>query len=106
LLFNEIPKQIEEKYDLEISYTLKSRKLLHFYNNQNTDSHIKSPIKLQNYAFDLLIKKIPIHNIVKIIGALLLEKKIVLIFNNYQQNAILMQSLLSLLEPLYFYLEK
>ncbi len=58
-------------------------------------------LQLENFAFELLVKKIPPQAMLKLVCALLLERKVVLLFQNYQQNAIIMESLLSLLVPLY-----
>ena len=57
---------------------------------------------LPNFSFELLVKKISPINILKLVCALLLERKVILLFQNYQQNAIIMESLISLLTPLYF----
>lgn len=55
---------------------------------------------LQNFSFELLVKKISPANILRIVCALLLERKVLLLFDNYQQNAVIMESIISLLCPL------
>ncbi len=56
---------------------------------------------LQNFSFELLVKRISPSNILRIVCALLLERKVLLLFHNYQQNAVIMESIISLLCPLY-----
>jgi len=65
-------------------------------------NHTDFGFVLQNFAFDLLIRKILPPNILRILTALLLERKVLLIHANYQQNAVIMQSFITLLSPLYF----
>jgi hypothetical protein len=55
---------------------------------------------LQNFSFELLVKRISPLNILRIVCALLLERKVILLFHNYQQNAVIMESIISLLCPL------
>lgn len=55
---------------------------------------------LQNFSFELLVKRVSSENILRIVSALLLERKVILLFHNYQQNAVIMESIISLLCPL------
>lgn len=64
-------------------------------------NHTNHGFVLQNFSFELLVKRISASNILRIVCALLLERKVILLFQNYQQNAVIMQSLISLLTPLY-----
>ena len=64
-------------------------------------NHTDHGFSLQNFSFELLLKRISPANILRIVCALLLERKVVLLFQNYQQNAVIMESIISLLSPLY-----
>ena len=45
--------------------------------------------------------KMSADNILRIVCARLLERKVIVLFRNYQQNAVIMESIISLLTPLY-----
>ena len=64
-------------------------------------NHTNYGFTLQNFSFELLLKRISPNNILHIVCALLLERKVILLFQNYQQNAVIMESLMFLLTPLY-----
>ena len=63
-------------------------------------NHRDYGLVLTNYSFELLVKRISPANILKLVLALLLERKVILLFRNYQQNAVIMESILALLSPL------
>lgn len=65
-------------------------------------NHTDHGFSLQNFSFELLLKRISPGNILRIVCALLLERKVALLFQNYQQNAVIMESIACLLSPLYF----
>ena len=56
-------------------------------------------ISLENYSFELLLKLKP-EKILFLINALLMERKMVLIKEDFGDIALIMQSLVSLLNPL------
>lgn len=55
--------------------------------------------QLENYPFDLLLQKIKPEKLIQLFTALLLERKIVLIKNEIGEIALVMQSLITLLNP-------
>lgn len=67
-------------------------------------NHKDYGLYLQNFSFELLVKRVSPENILRIVCSLLLERKIILLFQNYQQNAVIMESIISLLSPLYYIL--
>jgi len=78
-----------------------SEQLIFKYRN-----HTDYGFVLQNFSFELLLKRISPANILRIVCALLLERKVALLFQNYQQNAVIMESIISLISPLYYFLLK
>ncbi len=55
---------------------------------------------LENYSFELLLKTLKPEKIIYLITALLLERKIVLIKEDFGDIALIMESLVELLAPL------
>lgn len=55
---------------------------------------------LENYSFELLLQSLNPDKILYLVTALLLERKIVLIKENFGDIALIMESLVSLLNPL------
>eukprot|EP00826_Nyctotherus_ovalis_P040252 TRINITY_DN3945_c0_g1_i6.p2 TRINITY_DN3945_c0_g1~~TRINITY_DN3945_c0_g1_i6.p2 ORF type:complete len:255 (+),score=38.69 TRINITY_DN3945_c0_g1_i6:135-899(+) len=94
-IFHTLPLNIDEKNDLLLIHNSEPDDILMRYNVD-----MKQILHIPNYSFELLIKKICIEDILTLACALMLEKKVVLIFKNYQQNAVIMQSLISLMQPL------
>lgn len=56
-------------------------------------------LKLENYSFELLLQSLKPKQILLLITALLLERKVVLIMKKFGNIAIIMESLVSLLAP-------
>jgi hypothetical protein len=54
---------------------------------------------LENYRFELLLQSVRPEKIIQLFSALLLERKIVLIKNQIGDIALIMQALISLLNP-------
>lgn len=82
--------------EVRLCDTVKEEQAIFKYRN-----HTNYGFTLQNFSFELLLKRISPNNILRIVCALLLEQKVILLFQNYQQNAVIMESLISLLTPLY-----
>ena len=55
---------------------------------------------LGNFSFEFLLSKIKPCYIIQIFAALVLERKVLLINNNYGENAVIIESLIALLCPL------
>ena len=55
--------------------------------------------QLENYPFELILQKIKPEKLILLFTALLLERKIVLIKDDFGEIAFVMQSLISLLNP-------
>ena len=87
---------INSEVRLCLTNAFHEEQLVFKYRNHNDYGFV-----LHNFSFELLIKKISPDNILRIVCALLLERKVILLFRNYQQNAVIMESIISLLTPLY-----
>jgi hypothetical protein len=61
---------------------------------------IEQKFTLDNDAFEFLLNTIPPEKIVFLFKALLLEQKIIIVYENYGEIAIIIQALTSLLAPL------
>ena len=57
-------------------------------------------LNIENYSFELLLQSLNPDKILLLVTALLLERKIVLIKENFGDIAVIMESLVSLLYPL------
>jgi len=78
----------------------------------NNKSYRKSVIRYKNnsenemyfphFSFKLLCETINPESILFLVYSLLLERKIILVASDYSNNAIIIESILSLLYPLYF----
>ena len=68
-----------------------------FFRYRNTKSY---GFTLENYSFELLLQSLRPEKIIFLIEALLLERKIILIKDNFGDLAVIMESLVSLLNPL------
>ena len=55
--------------------------------------------QLENYPFELILQKIKPEKLILLFTALLLERKIVLIKDDIGEIALIMQSLIALLNP-------
>ncbi len=78
----------------DINFKLDSTNLiLKFRNNQNFG------FNLENFNFELLIQKLRPQMILKLVTALLLERKVILIKTHFEDISIIMQSLISLMNP-------
>lgn len=75
----------------------KKRIIESFFRYRNTKSY---GFTLENYSFELLLQSLKPEKIIFLITALLLERKIVLIKDNFGDIAVIMESLVSLLNPL------
>ena len=78
----------------EVLITLNGQKLSSYRNCRATD------FTLPNFTFHTLITTMKPNRILELIQYLLLEKKILLVQSQYSDNAIIIESLLSLLYPL------
>lgn len=89
----------EWQNEVEIYYQdhHKHRKTFAHYRNYRD-----SGFTLPNFTFQPLLDSIKPKRILELVKYLLLEKKIILIRDNYADNAALIESLLMLLSPLYF----
>ena len=58
---------------------------------------------LPNFTFKVLLETMKPNRILELIQYLLLEKKILLVQSQYSNNSIIIESLLSLISPLYFF---
>lgn len=68
-----------------------------FFRFRNTKTY---GFTLENYSFELLLQSLKPERILFLITALLLERKIVLIKENFGDIALIMESLVSLMNPL------
>jgi hypothetical protein len=68
-----------------------------FFRYRNTKSY---GFTLENYSFELLLQSLKPERIMFLIRCLLLERKIILIKKNFGDIALIMESLVSLLNPL------
>lgn len=59
------------------------------------------PLTETNVSFELLFKCVPAKQIMELINLLLLERKIILVWENYGQLGLIIEPLLLLLAPLY-----
>jgi hypothetical protein len=59
------------------------------------------PLTETNVSFEFLFKHIPSKQIMELINLLLLERKIIIIWENYGQLGLIIEPLLLLLAPLY-----
>lgn len=73
--------------------------LLSFFRYRNYKS---VGLTLPNFTFQLLMETIELKEILDLVRFLLFEKKVILIRDDCNENAILIESLLMLLSPLYF----
>ena len=80
----------------EICYTVQEKKIMR-YRNYKENSFYPS-----NLSYQCLVEKIKPDCILMLVKLLLLEKKIILVRNDHSDNAIIIESLLSLIFPLYF----
>jgi len=99
LLFHHIYYNSEWQNEVEIFYkdSHKNRKTFARYRNYK-----QVGFTLPNFTFQPLLESIKPNRILELIKLLLLEKKILLIRDNYSDNAIIIESLIMLLSPLYF----
>ena len=68
-----------------------------YFRFRNTKSY---GFSLENYSFELLLQSLIPEKIIFLLTALLLERKIVLIKDNFGDLAVIMESLVTLLSPL------
>ena len=74
-------------------------KIGHEFNFRNVYKN-NCELKIENYAFEALFKKVDnIDKILQLIRALLLEKKVIMIKQDISDVAIIMQTLITLMAP-------
>ncbi len=98
LLFHHIYYNSEWQNEVEIFYrdNHKHRKSFARYRNYKPTG-----FTLPNFTFQPLLEAMKPNRILELIKYLLLEKKVLLIRDHYSDNAIIIESLLMLLSPLY-----
>ena len=101
LLFHYLSYNIDKQNEVAIVYTDRTsphKGLLRYRN------YSENGITLPNFTFQTLLESIePIH-IIYLIKLILLERKLIFIRNECNENAIIIESLLQLISPLYFLL--
>ena len=106
VFFNHLYYQSEVEHDIEVEG--KRRKYNSALKNSVTSAETYFRYRntrsygfaLENYSFELLLQSLKPEKIIFLITALLLERKIVLIKDNFGDIAVIMESLVSLLTPL------
>jgi len=100
LLFHYLAYNIDLQNEIAIVYKEKgllNKGLLRYRN------YSEIGITLPNFTFQTLLESIePIH-IIYLIKLILLERKLIFIRTNCSDNAIIIESLLQLISPLYFF---
>eukprot|EP00826_Nyctotherus_ovalis_P066106 TRINITY_DN9749_c0_g1_i2.p1 TRINITY_DN9749_c0_g1~~TRINITY_DN9749_c0_g1_i2.p1 ORF type:complete len:270 (-),score=71.96 TRINITY_DN9749_c0_g1_i2:380-1189(-) len=99
LLFHYFAYRVNAKNEVAVVYEDRSKKLqeLMRYRNYN-----EIGITLPNFTFQLLFEKIEPICILQLIKIILLERKLIFIESDCANNAIITESLLQLISPLYF----
>lgn len=98
LLFHHIYYNSEWQNEVDIYYQDHHKRKKTFLRYRN---YKPVGFTLPNFTFQSLLETIKPNRILDLLKCLLLEKKILLIRNNYADNAVLIESLLMLLSPLY-----
>ncbi len=98
LLFHHIYYNSEWQNEVEIFYrdAHRQRKTFARYRNYKPVG-----FTLPNFTFQPLLESVKPNRILELVKYLLLEKKILLVRNQYSDNAVVIESLLMLLSPLY-----
>jgi hypothetical protein len=105
LFFNHLYYCDELDKDIEVEEKIRKHKKkkrvedesLSYFRYRNTKSY---GFTLENYSFELLLQSLKPERILFLITALLLERKVVLIKKEFGDIALIMESLVSLLNPL------
>jgi len=98
LLFHHLYYNCEWQNEVEVFYRDKRNSKRTFIKYRNYRSE---DFALPNFTFQTLLETIQVNQILELIKCLLLEKKILLIRDQYSDNALLIENLLLLLFPLY-----
>ena len=93
-LFHYLQYNSEWQNEIEIVY--KQRETFARYRNYKPTG-----FTLPNFTLQSLLETMKPNRILQLVTYLLLEKKILLVQKNYSDNAIIIESLLTLLSPLY-----
>jgi hypothetical protein len=105
LFFNHLYYCEDLDKDIEVEEKIRRQKRrkhveedsLSYFRYRNTKSY---GFTLENYSFELLLQSLKPERILFLITALLLERKVVLIKKEFGDIAVIMESLVSLLNPL------
>ncbi len=98
LLFHHLYYNSEWQNEVEIFYHDSHSHRHTFARYRNYKS---SGFTLPNFTFQSLLESVKPNRILELIKYLLLEKKVLLVRDRYADNAVLIESLLSLISPLY-----
>ena len=93
LLFHHL--YYNSKWQNEVEILNKGKPFATYRNYQS------SGLTLPNFTFQLLLETMKPNKILELVQCLLLEKKIILVKSQYSDNAIIIESILSLMFPLY-----
>ena len=99
LLFHYLSFNPKLKNYVEVVNANSDCKTLFSYCNFNEDSH-----GLSNHCFKVLFERINLKNIIKLLCLMFLERKIILLQDNDSELAIIIECLLELIYPWYFFL--
>jgi hypothetical protein len=94
LIFNYFMHNVDSRNEIAISFT---DRLIRYRNYREIG------ITLPNFTFKALFKSIAPENIMVLIKLILLERKLILIKTDCSKNALIIESLFQLINPLYFY---
>eukprot|EP00826_Nyctotherus_ovalis_P005862 TRINITY_DN11337_c0_g1_i3.p1 TRINITY_DN11337_c0_g1~~TRINITY_DN11337_c0_g1_i3.p1 ORF type:complete len:149 (-),score=8.40 TRINITY_DN11337_c0_g1_i3:63-509(-) len=98
-LFHHLYYNSKWQNEVQIHYKDKRNNSKTFINYRN---YKPEGFTLPNFTFQTLLESIQPRQLLELIKCLLLEKKVLLIRDQYSDNAVIIESLLSLLFPLYF----
>lgn len=99
LLFHYFAYRVNAKNEVALVYEDRSKKLQELMRYRN---YSEIGITLPNFTFQLLFEKIEPVCILHLIKVILLERKLIFIESDCANNAIITESLLQLICPLYF----
>jgi len=94
LIFNYFMHNVDSRNEIAISY---KNRLVRYRNYREIG------ITLPNFTFKALFKSITPDNIMSLIKLILLERKLIVIKTDCSKNALIIESLLQLISPLYSY---
>ena len=97
LTFHHLYYNSEWKNEVEIIYNNQHKNKRAFLRYRN---YKPTGFTLPNFTFKSLLETMKPNRVLELIKYLLLEKKILLVQNHYSDNAVIIESLLTLLSPL------